>query len=198
LRGPGAEGRDRRRLISGILLAAGLSSRFGRQKLLEPWRGEALVRRAARSFLGAGLAPVIAVVSGDRHLADALAGLPVTIETNPQPERGINTSIRIGIGALPRATPAALIGVADQPLLTAEAILKLVQAFEPGKIVGPRYGDHGGNPVIFDRRFFPELMRLMEADRGGQVVVAAHPEAVIEVELPVSMGTDIDSPDDWF
>ena len=198
MRGPGAEGRDRRRLISGILLAAGLSSRFGRQKLLEPWRGEALVRRAARSFLGAGLAPVIAVVSGDRHLADALAGLPVTIETNPQPERGINTSIRIGIGALPRATPAALIGVADQPLLTAEAILKLVQAFEPGKIVGPRYGDHGGNPVIFDRRFFPELMRLMEADRGGQVVVAAHPEAVIEVELPVSMGTDIDSPDDWF
>jgi len=198
LRGPGAEGRDRRRLISGILLAAGLSSRFGRQKLLEPWRGEALVRRAARSFLEAGLAPVIAVVSGDRHLADALAGLPVTIETNPQPERGINTSIRIGVGALPRATTAALIGVADQPLLTAEAILKLVQAFEPGKIVGPRYGDHGGNPVIFDRRFFPELMRLMEADRGGQVVVAAHPEAVIEVELPVSMGTDIDSPDDWF
>ncbi|TMF47711.1 MAG: nucleotidyltransferase family protein [Chloroflexi bacterium] len=198
MRGPGAEGRDRRRLISGILLAAGLSSRFGRQKLLEPWRGEALVRRAARSFLEAGLAPVIAVVSGDRHLADALAGLPVTIETNPQPERGINTSIRIGVGALPRATTAALIGVADQPLLTAEAILKLVQAFEPGKIVGPRYGDHGGNPVIFDRRFFPELMRLMEADRGGQVVVAAHPEAVIEVELPVSMGTDIDSPDDWF
>ena len=198
MRGPGAEGRDRRRLISGILLAAGLSSRFGRQKLLEPWRGEALVRRAARSFLEAGLAPVIAVVSGDRHLADALAGLPVTIETNPQPERGINTSIRIGVGALPRATTAALIGVADQPLLTAEAILKLVQAFEPGKIVGPRYGDHGGNPVIFDRRFFPELMRLKEADRGGQVVVAAHPEAVIEVELPVSMGTDIDSPDDWF
>ena len=195
---PGAEGRDRRQLISGVLLAAGLSSRFGRQKLLEPWGGEALVRRAARSFLEAGLAPVIAVVSGDRRLADALAGLAVTIETNPQPERGINTSIRIGIGALPRATPAALIGVADQPLLTAEAILKLVQAFEPGKIVGPRYGDHGGNPVIFDRRFFPELMRLMEADRGGQVVVAAHPEAVIEVELPVSMGTDIDSPDDWF
>src|SRR5207302_10081521 len=118
LRRPGAEGRDRRQLISGILLAAGLSSRFGRQKLLEPWRGEALVRRAARSFLEAGLAPVIAVVSGDRHLADALAGLPVTIETNPQPERGINTSIRIGVGALPRATTAALIGVADQPLLT--------------------------------------------------------------------------------
>ncbi|TMF61737.1 MAG: nucleotidyltransferase family protein [Chloroflexi bacterium] len=194
---PGAEGRDRRQLISGVLLAAGLSSRFGRQKLLEPWGGEALVRRAARSFLEAGLAPVIAVVSGDRRLADALAGLAVTIETNPQPERGINTSIGIGVGALPRMSAAALIGVADQPLLTADAIAVLVNAFVPGKIVGSRYGDHRGNPVIFDRRFFPELMRLKEADRGGQVVVAAHPEAVIEVELPPSMGKDIDRPDDW-
>jgi molybdenum cofactor cytidylyltransferase len=197
LRRPGVEGRHRRRLIAGILLAAGLSSRFGRQKLLEPWRGEALVRWAARSFLEAGLAPVIVVVSGDRQLADALAGLPVTIETNPQPERGITTSIGIGVGALPRVSVAALIGVADQPLLTADAIAKLVNAFVPGKIVGPRYGDHRGNPVIFDRRFFPELLRLKDADRGGQVLVAAHPEAVIEVELPASMGKDIDSPDDW-
>jgi molybdenum cofactor cytidylyltransferase len=197
LRRPGAEGRDGGHLISGILLAAGLSSRFGRQKLLEPWSGEALVRRAARSFLEAGLAPVIAVVSSDGRLADALSDLPVTIETNPQPERGINTSIGIGVGALPRASAAALIGVADQPLLTTDAIVKLVNAFVPGKIVGPRYGDHRGNPVIFDRRFFPELMRLKEADRGGRVVVAAHPEAVIEVGLPVSMGKDIDRPDDW-
>jgi len=155
------------------------------------------VRRAARSFLEAGLAPVIAVVSSDRRLVDALAGLPVTIETNPQPERGINTSIEIGVGALPRTSAAALIGVADQPLLTADAIIQLVKAFVPGKIVGPRYGDYRGNPVIFDRRFFSELMRLKEADRGGQVVAAAHPEAVIEVELPASMGKDIDRPDDW-
>ena len=155
------------------------------------------MRRAARSFLEAGLAPVIAVVSGDRRLADALAGLPVTIATNPQPERGINTSIEIGVGAVPGGTTAALIGVADQPLLTADAIARLVNAFVPGKIVEPRYGDHRGNPVIFDRRFFPELMRLKEADRGGQVVVAAYPEAVIEVELPASMGKDIDRPDDW-
>ncbi len=196
MRRPGVEGRSRRRLIAGILLAAGLSSRFGRQKLLEPWRGEPLVRRAARSFLEAGLAPVIAVVSG-RQLADTLADLPLTIETNPQPARGINTSIGIGVGALPRATGAALLGVADQPLLTADAIAQLVNAFVPGKIVRPRYGDHRGNPVIFDRRFFPELMRLKDADRGGQVVVAAHPETVIEVELPASMGKDIDSPDDW-
>jgi len=197
LRRPGAEGRDRRRLIAGILLAAGLSSRFGRQKLLEPWGDEPLLTRAARRFIDAGLMPVIAVVSGDPRLAQALAGLPLSLETNPQPERGINSSIGIGVGALPRATPAALIGVADQPYLTAGAIGQLVTAFVPGKIVVPRYGDHRGNPVIFDRRFFSELMRLIEADRGGQVVVTAHPEAVIDVELPASMGKDIDRPDDW-
>jgi len=197
LRRPGAEGRDRGRLIAGILLAAGLSSRFGRQKLLEPWHGEPMLRRAARSFLEAGLTPVIAVVSDDPRLAEALAGLPLTLARNPQPERGIDSSIAMGVHALPGAHPAALIGVADQPYLSAEAIAQLVSAFVPGKIVVPRYGDHRGNPVIFDRRFFSELMRLVEADRGGQVVVTAHPEAVIEVELPASMGTDIDRPDDW-
>jgi len=197
LRRPGAEGRDRRRLIAGILLAAGLSSRFGRQKLLEPWRDEPLLTRAARSFIDAGLTPVIAVVSSDPRLAQALAGLPLSVVTNPRPERGINSSIGIGVGALPRTTPAALIGVADQPHLTTGAIAQLVNAFVPGKIVVPRYGDHRGNPVIFDRRFFSELKRLSEADRGGQVVVTAHREAIIEIELPASMGKDIDRPDDW-
>jgi len=197
LRRPGAEGRDRRRLIAGILLAAGLSSRFGRQKLLEPWRGEPLLQRAAHSFIEAGLDPVIAVISGDPLLAETLAGLPLSVETNPRPERGINSSIAIGVGALPRATPVALVGVADQPYLTAGAIGQLIKAFVPGKIVVPRYGDYRGNPVIFDRRFFAELMHLIEADRGGQVVVTAHPEAVIDVELPASMGRDIDRPEEW-
>ena len=60
----------------------------------------------------------------------------------------------------------------------------------------PRYGVQRGNPAIFDRRFFSELVAL-EGDRGGQVVVNAHPEAVLEVDLAAGMGADIDRPDDW-
>src|SRR6202022_2831598 len=181
LRRPGAQGRGPR-LIAGILLAAGLSTRFGRQKLLQPYRGELLVRKIARCFLDAGLHPVVAVVSKNPAFGDALAGLTLTMIENAHPEVGISSSIAIGLRALPKTTNAALIGVADQPYLTVEAVEELVNAFSPGRIVVPRFGDHRGNPPVFDRRFFHDLMRL-RGDRGGQMVVNAHPDAVIEVGL---------------
>jgi molybdenum cofactor cytidylyltransferase len=195
LRRPGAQGHGTR-LIAGILLAAGLSTRFGRQKLLQPFRGELLVRKTARCFLDAGLQPVVAVVSNDPAFGDALAGLPVTIVENPHPEDGISSSIAIGLRALPETTSAALIGVADQPYLTVGAVEELVQAFVPGRIVVPRFGDHRGNPPVFDRRFFGDLMQL-QGDRGGQVVVNAHPGAVVEVSLAEAIGDDVDRPEDW-
>jgi molybdenum cofactor cytidylyltransferase len=196
LRRPGTQDRGPRRLIGGILLAAGFSSRFGRQKLLESWHGEPLVRLAARRLLEAGLDPVLAVISEEPRFRDALAGLPLGTVVNPQPERGISGSIGLGVRALPATSPAALIAVADQPYLTPVALAELVLAFATGRIVVPRYGEVRGNPAIFDRRFFPELLTL-EGDRGGQVVVSAHPEAVVEVSLAPTMGADIDRPEDW-
>ena len=173
-----------------------MSSRFGRQKLLEAWRGEPLVRLAARRLLEAGLDPVVVVASEDARFADVLAGLAVQVMGNPAPDLGISRSIGIGLEALPAGSPAALIAVADQPYLTAQALAELVRAFLPGRIVVPRYGTHRGNPPIFDRRFFPELLAL-EGDRGGQGVVGAHPEAVLEADLAAGMGADIDRPEDW-
>jgi molybdenum cofactor cytidylyltransferase len=195
LRRPGAQGRGTR-LIAGILLAAGLSRRFGRQKLLQPYRGELLVRKTARCFLEAGLQPVVAVVSNDPAFGDALAGLHLTLVENARPEDGISSSIALGLRALPDTTTAALIGVADQPNLSAEAVEELLRAFSAGRIVVPRFGDHRGNPPVFDRRFFDELMEL-RGDRGGQVVVTAHPEAVIEVTLAEAIGDDVDRPEEW-
>jgi molybdenum cofactor cytidylyltransferase len=154
------------------------------------------VRRAARNLVDAGLEPVVVVISDDGRFADALAGLRLLVVNNPAPELGISRSIAIGLGLLPETTEAALIAVGDQPHLTADAIVQLVRAFSAGRIVVPRYGDHRGNPPVFDRRFFPELLRL-KGDRGGQAVVAAHPEAVVEVSLLAAMGDDVDRPEEW-
>ena len=115
---------------------------------------------------------------------------------NAHPEDGISSSIAIGLRALPKTIDGALVGVADQPYLTAEAVEALVRAFLPGRIVVPRFGDHRGNPPIFDRRFFAELMQL-RGDRGGQVVVNAHPDVVVEVSLAEGIGADVDRPEDW-
>lgn len=147
-------------------------------------------------MIDAGLGPVLVVVSEDPRFDDLLAGVPVDVFKNPAPELGISRSISIGLRAVPADSPAALIAVADQPYLTADALSELIRAFSPGRIVVPRYGEHRGNPPVFDRRFFPELLAL-EGDRGGQLVINAHPEAVVEVHLAAAMGADIDTPDDW-
>jgi molybdenum cofactor cytidylyltransferase len=196
LRRSGAQDSGASRLIAGILLAAGQSTRFGRQKLLEPWHGEPLVRKTARLFLDAGVRPLVVVVSVDPRLVDALADLSLTTVENPHPELGISGSIASGLRALPDGTDGALIGVADQPYLTSEAVEAVVNAFSPGRIIVPRWGDHRGNPAVFDRRFFSELLAL-HGDHGGQRVIAAHADAVSEVELPAGLGDDIDRPEDW-
>jgi molybdenum cofactor cytidylyltransferase len=154
------------------------------------------VRKTARCFLEAGLQPVIAVVSTEPAFGDALAGLAVLMIENAHPEDGVSSSIAVGLRALPKTTGAVLIGVADQPYLTVEAVEELMRAFVPGRIVVPRFGDHRGNPPVFDRRFFGDLMEL-RGDRGGQVVVNAHPDAVIEVGLAEEIGDDVDRPEDW-
>jgi molybdenum cofactor cytidylyltransferase len=135
-------------------------------------------------------------VSKDTRLIDALAGLPLTTVENAHPENGIGSSIAIGVRALPETMEGALIGVGDQPYLTAEAIKELVTAFAAGRIIVPRWGDHRGNPPVFDRRFFPELLAL-DGDRGGQRVIETNAEAVTEVSLPAKLGDDIDRPEDW-
>lgn len=164
--------------------------------MLEPWNGEPLIRKTARCFLDAGLQPLVAVVSPDPRLAEVLAGLPLTTVENAHPEDGISRSIAIGVRALPAAADAVLIGVGDQPYLTVEAIEALLTAFKPGRIIVPRWGDHRGNPPVFDRKFFAELV-LLDGDVGGQRVIAAHSDAVTEVPLPPALGDDIDRPEEW-
>jgi molybdenum cofactor cytidylyltransferase len=155
-----------------------------------------MVRKAARCLLDAGLQPVVAVVSPDARLIEALAGLPLTTVENAHPENGISSSIAIGLRALPETADAALIAVGDQPYMTAQDIEQLVDAFATGRIIVPRFGDHRGNPPVFDRRFFPELLALT-GDQGGQRVITSHADSVTEVPLSETVGDDIDRPEQW-
>lgn len=183
-------------MIAAVLLAAGQASRYGGSKLLESYQGETLLRRAARALSEAGCAPVLVVLPPAPGPREQLDGLAVRGIENRHPERGIAHSIALGVAALPADAEAALIAVADQPLLSAHVVRRLVEAFEPGRIVAPRYGQTPGNPRIYDRRFFAELTRLA-GDRGGHLLAARHPEAVTEVSFPARYGVDIDTPADW-
>ncbi len=118
------------------------------------------------------------------------------LSVNSNPGRGLSSSIRIGVDALPPSADAVLIAAADLPFLEAAQVQQLVTAYRPGAIVVSRYGDHTGNPQVYDRKFFGELRRLA-GDRGGRLVADRHLEVVIEVQVEDRAGEDIDTPEDW-
>jgi molybdenum cofactor cytidylyltransferase len=139
---------------------------------------------------------VIAVVSGEARLREALADLPLRLVINPHPERGLSSSIHTGLAALPAAAGAVLIAAGDLPFLEAAQVRRLAEAFSDDRIVVSRYGDRSGNPQVYARRFFAELGQIT-GDQGGRVLADLYPEAVIEVEFGPLAGEDVDTPADW-
>jgi molybdenum cofactor cytidylyltransferase len=186
-------------VIAAVILAAGLSRRMGQAKLLMPIGGRPILRHTVESVLAGGVDSVWVVAGPDvEPVAAALAGADAQIVVNPVPEEGQAGSVRAGIAALPPSVEAVLIALGDQPLLAPSIIPALLAArrTSPKAIVAPRYRDGQGNPVLFKREMFPELMEL-EGDLGARPILQREPERVEWVELDLPMPPDVDTPDDY-
>jgi molybdenum cofactor cytidylyltransferase len=140
------------------------------------------------------------VVSGPavEAIEAALAGLDVQIVVNPAPEDGQAGSVRAGIAALPASADSALIALGDQPMLSPSIIPALLAARRTSDkaIVAPRYRDGQGNPVLFKREIFPELLRL-DGDQGARPIIQKDPARVEWVDLDLAMPADVDTPGDY-
>lgn len=183
-------------MITGVVLAAGASSRMGQPKLLLPLDGEPLVRRVAREILEAGFEDVL-VVAGYEHdrILGALDGLAVRHVINPDYATGMGSSFRTAVGALTDSS-AAMFALADQPLLTAADYRRLLDAHhgQPGGIVSVRYGGVTAPPHLFAGRFFPELSRL---EHGAKPVLQRYAAETIVLHLNPELLLDVDTPDDY-
>lgn len=180
--------------VAGIVLAAGSSVRMGRNKLLLELAGQSVVRRAVSCALAA-LDPVIVVLG---HEADRvrreLAGLPCRIIVNPEHGRGMETSVRAGVAALPADADAAVMLLADMPLVTPAMLAALVERFRTtgAPLVISRYGQVAAPPQLYARSLFAELA----AAGSGKAVIDRH-HAVAEVlTWPAAGLADLDLPAD--
>lgn len=186
-------------MIVGIVLAAGLSLRMGRPKLLLDWGGRPVIRRAVEQVKAGGADEVVVVVGREAPaIREALSGLSVRFVLNPEPEAGQASSIACGVLALGPDAGAALIALGDQPALPSEVVPRLLQAFrETGKaIVAPLYRGVQGNPVLFAAAVLPEL-RALTGDRGARSVVEKDPSRVALVSLDLPMPADLDTLQDY-
>jgi molybdenum cofactor cytidylyltransferase len=167
--------------VAGVILAAGASRRLGRSKQLLLWRGKPFIFHVARTALDAGLAPVAVVTGAEADdVRAALAGAPVEIVHNPHWAEGQSTSVRAGLQALPPQATAAVFLLADQPHIPVELVRALIErhAQTHTPIVAPMVEGKRGNPVLFDRAVFPDLMSL-QGDAGGRQVFSRYAIAAV-------------------
>jgi len=149
-----------------MLLAAGASTRLGQPKQLLPYRGRTLLRHAAEVAAATGCIPLV-LVTGALHkeLLPEVGSLPFNIAHNVEWAEGMSSSIRTGLSCLEKQAPelgAAVVMVCDQPLLTADVLLRLISQFQvTGQpLVASAYAGVRGVPALFSREVFAELRAL--------------------------------------
>lgn len=174
--------------VAGLLLAAGGGERFGAPKALLRVAGERFVDRGVRVLRDGGCDPVV-VVSGAAQFDGAVH--------NPGWEEGIGSSLRAGLDALD-ASPAVVIALADQPLVGAGAVERLVAAWREGaEAVIASYGGEPGNPVLLDRGLWSLVREHAVGDVGARGLLRSRPDLVTLVACDgTGRPVDIDTPSD--
>jgi CTP:molybdopterin cytidylyltransferase MocA len=203
-----------RTTVAGVLLAAGEGSRFGQPKALVEFSGQTLAERGV-NLLRAGGADPILVVTGAVPLE--LDGT-LTVD-NPQWRTGMGSSLRAALQALTAARAGAgagagaaagaaagagrdvgavVVALADQPLVGAEAVARLIAAHCDGASVAvAAYDGQPRNPVLLAREHWPEVIETATGDQGARTFLRAHPDLVTLVECgDTGRPDDIDTPAD--
>ena len=164
-----------------LVMAAGNASRFGENKLTARFDGQSLFSLALAA-IPEGLFARVTVVSQYPALLEEAVRAGFDTILNDRPEDGISRTIRLGTQAMADCD-GILYMVADQPLLRAGTVRRVVQAWQeqPACIAAAAHNGNRGNPCLFPARFFPELCAL-EADRGGSSVIRRHEDALLLVE----------------
>lgn len=184
--------------IAGIILAAGGARRYGSPKLLLDWQGQPFVRQVASTALSAGLSPVVLVSGAEAEAVQAaVAGLALLVVHNAEWEKGQSGSLKTGLRALPEDVGAVVFLLADQPQIPVELILALVRKYAETAlpVVMPRSQERRGNPVLFARPTFNDLLAL-EGDVGGRAILNRYEVGEVIWEDPLFL-LDVDTPEDY-
>ncbi len=174
--------------IAAVVLGAGRSRRMAphNKLLIADKTGKPMIARVVDNVLSSNARPVLVVLG---HMAEqvehALGGRPVRYVHAADYAEGLSASLKAGIAAVPAECSAALVCLGDMPLVTGRMIDRLLSAYDPDEgrlIVLPAFHGKQGNPMLWDRRFFPEILQI-SGDSGARFLVGKHMELVVEVEM---------------
>ncbi|MEM3386720.1 MAG: nucleotidyltransferase family protein [Nitrososphaerales archaeon] len=173
-------------MISVVVLAAGLSTRFGENKMLYPIEGEPMVRRVVKTALSSSIDEVVVVIGFEAEkVKAALKDLNCKLVENPEyATGGQSSSVKCGVKVVRKDADAVMILPADVAFIDREVIDMVVEKYkrEKPKIVIASYKGKAGHPILFDRSLLPEILMIDEAGYGLKAVVKRHQDEVVQVE----------------
>ena len=185
---------DGDRSVGAIVLAAGASRRYGSPKQLVVVDGRTLLEHAIATAMAADLATIVAVVPVWLSRPASLGDPRLHWIRNAFPERGLSTSLRLGIDAIAEEVSAVVILLGDQPRLPPETIAAVLAARGERPLVAAESGGVLAPPVLLERSHF-HLVEGLSGDIGLRELVREHPDLVTNVPV-AAHSPDVDSPDD--
>ncbi|MGI9380939.1 MAG: NTP transferase domain-containing protein [Methyloligellaceae bacterium] len=185
--------------ITAVVLAAGQSTRMGREnKLLAEIAGKKVLQRVVDALVGAGITNIVVVVGHEASVVKAsLASYAVKWVENPDYAQGLSTSLKKGVLEVSPESEGILVCLGDMPILTASHITKLGDAFVeagPDAIIVPKFNGKQGNPILWSRTYRDELLSL-SGDIGAKSLIQRHEEQVVDIDfIDEAVVTDVDTP----
>jgi molybdenum cofactor cytidylyltransferase len=192
---------DRTLRIGAVVLAAGLSSRMGVQKLLLPWKGKTVIETGVDTLIHSKITEIVIVTGRDaEQIASSLKSKPVQIIYNPDFADGnMITSLRIGLKALRNRVNAILMVLADQPQMLETTVKLLVDEWNqnPDSLCIPSYQMHRGHPWVIPARLWDDLNGL-DSDQTMRDFIRMNEQAIHYVVVDTStILADLDTPEDY-
>jgi len=186
--------------ISAVILAAGESLRMGRPKLSLEIRGKTILEHALAPVAEAGIRDVVIVFSAENEKLKDLVPRGYRVVINRHSKEGISTSLKAGLSAVDPRSQGILFALGDQPFVGSGVYKDLIQ-YHRGHlplITCPVYEGKRGNPVIFDRRLWPALMKIKGDEGGKQIMAGVDPKDIGQVKVDGDgVLIDIDTPEEY-
>jgi len=190
--------------VTAIVLAAGRSTRMGeRNKLLVDVKGQPMLARTLRAVAESQVRDIVVVLGHQAAEVRKVAEQAITAKTlrfveNPDYAQGLSTSLKTGLRVAPHSADAVLVALGDMPAIASAEIDKLIAGFNPVEqraIVVPTYKGKRGNPILWARRFIPDMMTAA-GDVGARHLIGENAELVCEVEMAgEGVLIDLDTPE---
>lgn len=184
--------------ISILILAAGNSNRLGQPKQLVEFEGQTLIERITQTALTVSGEVLVVLGANIEMIKPKLKAFSnrINIIENVHWKDGMGTSISIGIENLASKSDAILILLTDQPLISQVLLQNIMQTFADKEypIVACDYGNQLGVPILFDKSFFPDLIKL-KGEQGAKSFLKSYPEKIASIAFKEGL-FDIDTPDD--